>query len=585
MKKFASIFLSLMLVLSMVLTGVMSVSAYTTSGKTGTLTLVKQEPDNTPDVKTDNKPVAGAEFTIYPILELDSNGLYQKTEPFKNVVEIDELMTSTVNKDGYLTYGDSDKLEKQIYALQVFAASNRAAIASSQKMVTNAKGLAVYRDLPYGVYLVVETVVPDSYTAASKTFLASINAQSVDSNGNVTAYPKNVEMADVDKNIIKEDGSVAKSDVVSIGDVVNYEITAQVPVYDTALLNEFIQNEPQRYSLIPFFFFDTHDEGLTFNGINTVKVMVGRTDLTRSSNIAYNANARKLSVDIPFDTLYNTAGTNLMGQLVSITYSATLNEKATITEGESNTVDFYYVNDPAVYDPDIYFSYVPDGDNPDPERTPDPLPPSPDGPTPFKPAKDPIVYTYQLNLSKLLNKKAYNANAGDVTFTLSYSETENGTYEDVSFKNLNGIYYVSNATATATNKVLSVDNSGNLVVRGLKAGVYKLTETKTASGYTMLTAPVSIFVNEHTNDVASGSTNSGVDGEVDAYRYNINSEKVDIDGNDGDGIFELTVNNSKNQFNMPATGGMGMLIFTIVGAVILAVAIILIVSSRKKTNE
>lgn len=583
MKKFAPIFLSLLLVFSMALTGVMSVSAYELSGKVGNLVIVKQEPDETPDDPADNKPVSGAEFTIFPILELDSDGLYQKTPAFKDTVVLTDLMTSTVNKDGYLTYGDSDELEKQITALQNFALSNAEAIRTSTAKTTGSNGKAIFYNLPYGVYLVVETKVPDSYSKASRTFLVAINADSVDGSnnpdsadgiGSVTAYPKNVKLADVDKNIIDENNNPVKTDSVSIGDSVKYEITADVPTYDTKKLDEYIEKDNNRYQNIPYYFIDVHSAGLTFNGINSVKVVVGRTDMTSVSNISYSTADRKLVVDVPFAQLYNKSA-NHMGEKVSITYTMTLNEQAKITSGETNHVNYYYVNDISTFYPDLYFK---DDHQPDPDK---------EKVNPDQPAEDPVVYTYEMDLTKLLNSKAYNGKAGEVEFTLSYAKTEGSTFNPVFFTLKDGVYYVSNAvvaasattSATDVNTAIAVNANGKIIVRGLKAGVYKLTEIKTVNGYTMLTAPVSIFVNEHN---VTGTTK--IDGIVDAYRYNINSEKVDLQGSKVDGVFELTVNNAKNQFNIPTTGGMGMLIFTIGGAVILAVAVILIVSTRKKKN-
>ena len=51
------------------------------------------------------------------------------------------------------------------------------------------------------------------------------------------------------------------------------------------------------------------------------------------------------------------------------------------------------------------------------------------------------------------------------------------------------------------------------------------------------------------------------------------------------GIFALTVNNPKSQFELPTTGGMGILLFTLGGAVVLAAAIVIFTLARKKKDR
>ncbi|MGN0537147.1 MAG: GGIII-like transmembrane region-containing protein [Acutalibacteraceae bacterium] len=47
----------------------------------------------------------------------------------------------------------------------------------------------------------------------------------------------------------------------------------------------------------------------------------------------------------------------------------------------------------------------------------------------------------------------------------------------------------------------------------------------------------------------------------------------------------MTVNNAKNQYDLPLTGGLGLWIFTIGGGVLMAAAIIVISVVRKKKSN
>ena len=101
-----------------------------------------------------------------------------------------------------------------------------------------------------------------------------------------------------------------------------------------------------------------------------------------------------------------------------------------------------------------------------------------------------------------------------------------------------------------------------------------LKETKTEKGYTLLANPVKIEINE-TPDETTGTTFSEC--KVDGNSAN----KVEITENSGNYYFAFTVQNNKG-FNLPATGGMGTYLFTIGGLVIMAGAVLLLITSKKK---
>lgn len=54
---------------------------------------------------------------------------------------------------------------------------------------------------------------------------------------------------------------------------------------------------------------------------------------------------------------------------------------------------------------------------------------------------------------------------------------------------------------------------------------------------------------------------------------------------DNDGIFTLSINNTKNRFNLPLTGGTGILLFTIGVGIVIAAAIIIFSQLRKKNTS
>lgn len=109
--------------------------------------------------------------------------------------------------------------------------------------------------------------------------------------------------------------------------------------------------------------------------------------------------------------------------------------------------------------------------------------------------------------------------------------------------------YIYDANGT-DNTTLTTDNSGKLVVSGLPAGTYYLKETKAPNGYNLLSDEIEITLNE---------TNAS------------------------DLSYELDVINKKG-FDLPQTGGIGTLMFFIIGGVLIAGGICLITVPNKKRS-
>ncbi len=113
-------------------------------------------------------------------------------------------------------------------------------------------------------------------------------------------------------------------------------------------------------------------------------------------------------------------------------------------------------------------------------------------------------------------------------------------------------------TKTSTSTLVSPTN-GIITVKGLDDGKYTLVETKAPDGYNKLDNPTTITIE-------ASSDNNGTD--------------VTVTGND------VTVNNNKGSL-LPETGGMGTVLFTVVGVGgILAVLYSFMKSNKKnKLNE
>lgn len=599
MKKFAAIILSALMVLSMVAIGVSSVSA-AVKGTDGALNVYKKsdtEPasagvtvnENNPDTK---KSLSGATFTIYKVFEHTDDGYFLQ-QGFRDALS-DYVKTLTKAKNTeytYVTYGSTNALADQVGKAQVAAANITYASGSTDEgkyvKVTNGSGLAEFTGLDYGVYLVVETNPPRGYTAKSQPFFVNIESDTA-----VNTYPKNEPF-----NMTKEIGDATSSSSAasySIGDTVPYIVRTKTPAYNTLTLDALYadkhsadenSNSINDYNdYIPFYFTDKLSKGLTLvkgTGATDAEklkaaftVTIGGaayTDFTVTEGTPAANGDVTYTINFPFDTIYapNTAvdpapsnAVNKLNQDVVITYSAVLNEYAKINgdatgTNNNNDIDLHFKNDPSTTSNPIDYNTT---------------------------TGDPEVYTYEMDLTKLLNGGAFSYDStrdGErkPEFKL-YTVADKSTGVQVKSTATAGVYTGDKDDAVTANvSTLTVANDGTLQLRGLAAGDYFLEEVTAphinGKDYTPLTSAIQITVTDGKDN------DQNLNGTVVATINNGANENLVTNT---DGKFAFNVNNPATQFELPTTGGYGILIFTLGGAVVLAAAIIIFTVARKKKD-
>ncbi len=104
------------------------------------------------------------------------------------------------------------------------------------------------------------------------------------------------------------------------------------------------------------------------------------------------------------------------------------------------------------------------------------------------------------------------------------------------------------------------DNDGIASVYGLAEGIYYLKEIKAPENYILLDNPVAIEITAEYD---------AVDDETKLLETYTPVDK--------------TIENQKNNFDLPVTGGVGTIIFTVIGLSLVALAVVLFVLSKKKS--
>ena len=322
----------------------------------------------------------------------------------------------------------------------------------------------------------------------------------------------------------------ADKETVEIGQVVTYTIKGIIP--DTTGYDSYV------YKIK-----DTLSNGLDFVKNAQGEAQVG-TDYVVSVQIKDGAaitptatlsedNNRTMTLDLSDWIKANQAS---KGQEFTVTYYAKVNANAVVTE--KNSASLEYGNDQS-------------------------------NTTTTKPseAKTP-TYPLQIHKSIKDNKDSYLAGA---IFRLYKTEQDaKANTNPIAVTGSNGSYTVDLVQA-GDNKQYDMESIGdgttvskgmNLKLNGLAAGDYWLVETKAPDGYSGITAPIKITI------IKSNDTDEG--------KWTIKKDTVV----EGDKIIDIE--NSAGTL-LPGTGGMGTILFTVVGvALILVVAASFVISRRKR---
>lgn len=170
------------------------------------------------------------------------------------------------------------------------------------------------------------------------------------------------------------------------------------------------------------------------------------------------------------------------------------------------------------------------------------------------------VYSFGFDLTKV-DKKTNDALAGAEFEVYSDAQLTN----KISFVGTNGNYKKADATQTdEAVTTVAVNESGKLILEGLAAGTYYLKETKAPADYNIARDAFELTVKDTDNDgVAENADNSA--------RFE-------------NGLVTISIPNS-NGFQLPTTGGMGTILFTVGGIALIALGAVMIVLIRKNSKK
>ena len=534
--------------------------------------------------------IQGVEFTYLRVADITMNNelvdgqrqvgvLYgfDNSDRSSTVLSAIGLTATDAHKtDNGVNYFTSDILNNKLAAALAANATTvknalEAAVKSGDVVMTetDATGHTSASDMEQGLYLVVETCVPENVTSTCNPFLVSLPMTTIDGaawNYDVTVYPKNqTGNPDLEKTVREAKNSTGKNtgsltDITdgyahtasaSIGDTVAYQIISTLPTITS-----------KASALSEYAYVDTMSKGIKYNK-NDVAIEFFKDSGCTDKITTWAEDSGKFTV------AYDDAQ-NIMTIRMTEAGLSEINEAATmytdsVKRGYSDcTMRITYAAtltaDAATY-----------GDRDNPNRVK--LTWKRTNTTYYDTLEDCChVYVYAIDLIKQFGDN--NGTFGKVKF-IAYNDTD-GYYIKA---NMEGeVYNVTGFTSNKSEATMLIPNlKGHIILRGIEDDTYTLTEVATDKGYVLLRDPVKIMVI------------TKEDGACERCGAALLTASATVNGKDvtmtdGNAIVPMTVINNPG-FDLPKTGGYGTWMFTVGGAALLGAAAFIVIRSRKHNGE
>lgn len=391
-------------------------------------------------------------------------------------------------------------------------------------------------NLDAGYYLLVDTSTPGESDAMNSALLQVTNK------GTIT-IEKKYDVPTVDKSVKDTDNKWGEAADWEIGSNVPFQLVGTLP------------SNYADYETYKYVFHDTLAAGLQYNGDVKVYVQNGEsktelnTGFTVDPDEAATAGGGKLTVT--FENLKNITSVSASSKIV-VEYTAKLLSTAEIGQpGNSNKVKLEYSNNP---------NYTGDGT------------------TSNTPEDEVLVFTYELDVTKVDGQETTKPLSGAEFVLLNSGKTKVAKVSDGKF-----VEWVDVPSAGKDGTVtypegttLTSGSDGKFVIVGLDAGSYYLRETKAPAGYNLLKNDISVTIAATLDKTENNPALTALTISVD------NGEATN--GNLATGVVSTNVvNNSGAQ--LPETGGMGTTIFYVLGGVLILAAVVLLVTKKRMSMD
>ena len=530
--------------------------------------------------------IQGVEFTYLKVADITMNNelvdgqrqvgvLYgfDNSDRSSAVLSAIDLTAADAHKtENGVNYFTSDSLNNKLVAA---LAANATTVKNALEVAVKSGGVAMTEtdatghtsasDMEQGLYLVVETRVPENVTSTCNPFLISLPMTTIDGaewNYDVTVYPKNqTGNPDLSKTVREDKNSTGKNTgsltditdgfehtaTASVGDTVDYQILSTMPTITSkaSSLSEYTYVDTMskgikydKQDVVIEFFKDAGcTDKITTWGEDSGKFTVVYDDAANTMTIKM-TEAGLAEINEATSVYTDSVKRGYSDCTMRITYAATLTADAKMGDTDNpNTVTLTWKRTNTTYYDTLEGCCH--------------------------------VYTYGVDVLK-----QFSDGKGDIQNVkfLLHNDTDD-VYVIADLKD--GVYYAKGiATKKADATTFVPNSSGHIIVKGLEDDSYSLTETATDKGYVLLKEAVKIVINTKEN----GSCEK-CGAKLLTASATVNGKDVSM--TDGNAIVPLTVINNPG-FDLPKTGGYGTWMFTIGGVALLGAAAFIVIRSRKQ---
>ena len=534
------------------------------STETGSITVV-QNLNAVEQLGITGGPVAGVEYTLAQIgslCEITYTGGYMTGYAVEQFVAQQlGINTGSYGTETYYIYTAKsalDKIQEQLAAIEQSEWKGLVeGLTGSRKASTDENGQVIFNDLPYGLYLIVQTDVSGAEYEGEPITLSHLQTPML------VSVPGKNEEKEVKVNVKTPlgYGELTKS-IVGVGDIngnwENVEDSATEVTGPGDYIRFRLAVQPPRLSsgdtLDHFVVEDVRSEGLKLEKLESVTDTLGQTyvegtDYTRTEETV--ADGTRMLLTFTQQGLQKLERLGQAAGTLTVTYTAQVTDEAP-TAGITNSARIDYKVD-----------YAPDRDNPPP---PDDPPPEDDDDEYHSDWDVARSYTFGVHMTKYLGEEGNLAPEGSVTFAL-YREKD-GQKQAVPLSRSGDAYQV----ALQGSNELSVSADGTFTILGLGEGTYYLRELSTAEGYALPNEDIALTL--------AGERSAGeYTGRLDAAQCTVGGQQGNASVQDG--TLYLSVINPRT-FYIPNTGGAGSWMFTAGGLLIIAGGVVYLAVSRKK---
>ena len=570
-------------------------------------------------------PIKGVEFSYLRVGDVEQQSEAGKVQMIYELPDALQKILGLADSDAAKTEGSKDYFTSQIINDKL-ASALEDNTASKDKLedymktnngtamdLTDAQGVTKKDKLPLGLYLIVETKVPEDVTYTTNPWFVQL--PSTDSEGDdwfydVVCYPKNeTGIPTLDKRVRNnpDQDNVTTAEQSALADFTNareeYKYQSTVTASKAEKLDyQFISKLPHITSgttyLSTYAFDDKMAKGMTYNK-NAVIAIYDNKDAADTTNVNNVDKSGAIAVwkssdtDPKFAVIYGKSGDDSTMK-VEMTKSG-LNE---INKKYSDKyIVVYYTADVNTDDTVV----LGDKGNPNDvsltwKRT------STDY---WDILKDKcIVYSFGYNFTK-----KFSDNKGDATKVKFVIQNKSDNYYLVAKADSDGIYQVTGKSATEEGATqFSPAADGKLIINGIEGDEYGFTETHSDAGYTLLKKEIIVKINSTKADITptqanitgiqsknenDSTANDGVKNgtelandvavQTTGASATVDSKKATMSAN-GESVnafVDMEVTNQK-QFLLPMTGGVGSYALIIAGVVIAGCGCMIVKKNQKR---